>query len=98
MNAESNAQARGFFARALLLDPCSVEALVGSAVVDQQSAVGSFTDDRMERLKAAEIATTKALSLAPNHARAHNCLGGIFAFTNPMAQAIPQSERALMLD
>src|SRR5260370_41459504 len=98
MNAESNAQARGFFARALLLDPCSVEALVGSAVVDQQSAVGSFTDDRIERLKAAETAATKALSLAPNHARAHNILGGIFAFTNRVAQGIAECERALMLD
>jgi tetratricopeptide (TPR) repeat protein len=98
MNPEYNAQARGFFARALLLDPCSVEALVGSAVVDQQSAVGSFTDDRIERLTAAETAATKALSLAPNHARAHNILGGIFAFTNRVAQGIAECERALMLD
>jgi tetratricopeptide (TPR) repeat protein len=77
---------------------CSVEALVGSAVVDQQSAVGSFTDDRIERLTAAETAATKALSLAPNHARAHNILGGIFAFTNRVAQGIAECERALMLD
>jgi TolB-like protein/class 3 adenylate cyclase/Tfp pilus assembly protein PilF len=98
INPEYNAQARGFFARALLLDPCSVEALLGSANVDQQSAVSSFTDDRIERLKAAETAATKALSLAPNHARAHNTLAVIFAFTNRVAQGIAENERALMLD
>jgi len=32
INPEHNAQARRFFARALLPDPCSVEALVGSAL------------------------------------------------------------------
>src|SRR6516165_1654479 len=38
VNPEHNAQARRFFERALLLDPCSVEALVGSAIADDQSA------------------------------------------------------------
>ena len=32
---EHMAQARGFFERALVLDPCSIDALVGSAVVDR---------------------------------------------------------------
>jgi TolB-like protein/Flp pilus assembly protein TadD len=98
MNPAYNARARDFFSRALLLDPCSVEALVGSAAVDQQGATGSFSDDRIERLKAAETAATKALSLAPNHAKAHLTLGRILAFTNRVAQGMAECERALMLD
>ena len=72
---EHMAQARGFFERALVLDPCSIEALVGSAVVDLRSFASSFSDDRTARITAAETAATKALSLAPNHARAHHTLG-----------------------
>ena len=75
-----------------------MEVLVGSATVDQQSGSGSFSDDRIERLKAAETAATKALSLAPNHAKAHHILGRIFAFTNRAAQGMAECERALMLD
>jgi tetratricopeptide (TPR) repeat protein len=98
INPEHNAQARRFFAHALLLDPCSVEALVGSALVDQQSVVASFTDDRTARMKAAETAAIKALSLAPNHARAHSILGSIYAFTNRVELGIAECERALALD
>ena len=98
INPEHNAQARRFFARALLLDPCSVEALVGSALADRQSVVASFTDDRTARMKAAEAAAIKALSLAPNYPRAHGVLGGIYAFTNRVELGIAECERALALD
>ena len=72
---EHMAQARGFFERALVLDPCSIDALVGSAVVDLRSFASSFGDDWPARIAAAETAAIKALSLAPNHARAHFILG-----------------------
>jgi TolB-like protein len=98
MNPEYNAQARGLFARALLIDPCSVGALVGSAIADYQGAVNQFSDDRSARLKAAETAATKALSLAPNHAGAHHALGGIYVFTNRMERGIAECERAAALD
>ena len=98
VNPEYNAQARGFFARALLLDPCSVEALVGSAIVDWQSVGSLFTDDRTARMKVAETAAIKALSLAPNHARAHSVLGFIYAFTNRVELGIAEFERAAALD
>ena len=42
---EHIAQARGFFERALVLDPCSIDALVGIAVVDVRSFANSFSDD-----------------------------------------------------
>ena len=42
---ESLAQARGFFERALALDPSNIEALVGTAMVDVRSANIFATDD-----------------------------------------------------
>jgi TolB-like protein/class 3 adenylate cyclase len=95
---ELNAQARGFFERALVLDPCSIEALVGIAVVDLRSFANSFSDDWTPRITAAETAATKALSLEPNHARAHNTLGLIYALTNRVARGIAECERALAVD
>jgi TolB-like protein/Flp pilus assembly protein TadD len=95
---EYNAQGRGFFERALVLDPDNIEALVGSAILDLQDAASFFTEDRSVRLNAAETAVTKALSLAPNHAMAHNILGSVHIFTNRVAQGIAKCERALALD
>jgi tetratricopeptide (TPR) repeat protein len=92
------ARARGFFDRALALDPDNIEALVGAAIVDAQTANILFTDDRTERLAAAEAAAIKALSLAPNHASANRVLGMVQMYTNRAALGIAQCERALALD
>ena len=74
---EYQTQARGFFERALALDPENIEALVGLAGVDADIASSFMTDDRTTHLVAAEAATIKALSIAPEHARAHLHLGAI---------------------
>ena len=95
---ENIAQAQRFFERALLLDPCCVEALVGAALADVQTVQHLFIDDRTARLAAAETAALKALSLAPNHAEANRILGLVQIFTNRVAQSIAQCERALALD
>jgi TolB-like protein len=95
---EHMAQARGFFERALALEPGNVEALVGSAWVNFAIGTNYWTDDRMEHLAAAEAAVTKALSLAPNHPMAHYVLGLVQTQTNRAAQGIAQCERALALD
>ena len=63
-----------------------------------QLAPTCCTDDRIERLTAAEAAVTKALSLAPNHPMAHFVLGLVQIFTNRAAQGIAECERALALD
>jgi TolB-like protein len=68
---EHIAQARGFFERALVLDPCSIDALVGIAVVDVRSFANSFSDDWAARITAAEMAATKALSLEPQYIGPH---------------------------
>lgn len=91
-------QARALFSQALLIDPCCVEALVGSALAEYISVINSFIEDKAARMKAAEAAATKALSLAPNHAKAHRALGGIYAFTNRVELGIAECERAATLD
>jgi TolB-like protein len=94
---ENMAQARGFYERALALEPGNVEALVGTALVDFGIGTNLLPDDRIERLTAAEAAVTKALSLAPNHPMAHCVLGLVKIFTNRAAQGIAECERALTL-
>jgi TolB-like protein/tetratricopeptide (TPR) repeat protein len=95
---ENLAQARGFFERALALEPENVEALVGTALVNFAIGTQFLTDDWIEHLTAAEAAVTKALSLAPNHPMAHNFLGVVQIFTNRAAQGIAKCEQALALD
>ena len=91
-------QARGFFERALTIDPLSVGALVGIANIDVMEGASLQTDDRTARLLAAETNAIKALSLAPDHALAHLLLGSVYLFTNRAAQGIAECEQALVLD
>ena len=92
------AQAREFFQRALALDPNNIEALVGTAMVDVRSANNFATDDWSACFATAEAIVSKALSLAPEHARAHFALGLIQIFTKRVTQGIAECERALALD
>jgi TolB-like protein len=91
-------QARGFFERALALDPNNVEALIGAAGIEITLAGAYTTDDRATRLAAASAALNKALSLAPSHALAHLFLGRLLIFSKHGQQAIAECERALALD
>jgi TolB-like protein len=95
---EYMAQAHSFFERALILDPENIEALVGIAAVDAVRAASHMVDDRGSRFAAAEAILTKALSIAPQHARAHLWLGNVRLFTNRAAQGISECERALALN
>jgi TolB-like protein len=95
---ENMAQARGYFERALALDPGNIEALVGTAYVDYVSVAAHMTDDRAARAAAAEAALTKVLSHAPNHALAQQLLGSVYIHTNRAAEGVAKCERALALD
>jgi TolB-like protein len=95
--SEYLAQAGSFFERALALDPGNIEALVGMAMVDAVTGAVTGTD-RVACLAAAEATLTKTLSLAPNHASAHNWLGFVQIQSNRAAQGIAECERALALD
>jgi TolB-like protein/class 3 adenylate cyclase/tetratricopeptide (TPR) repeat protein len=91
-------QARGFFERALAIDPRNIRALVGMASVDLNMGGSLLTDDRTALLSAAEANAIKALSLAPDHAGAHRVLGAALIYTNRAAQGMAECERALALD
>jgi TolB-like protein len=92
------ARARGFFEKAVALDPENVEAMVGLARVDAVTGSALMTDDWSARLASAEATLTKALSLAPNHAVAHMLMGLVQVVTKRAAQAIAQCEHATALD
>jgi TolB-like protein/class 3 adenylate cyclase len=91
-------RASGFYQRALALDPGNIEALVFGAFVDTQKASLFSTEDQAVQFAAAEAALAKALSLAPEHAAAHSCLGYVQINTNRAVQSIAEFERALALD
>jgi len=92
------ARARGFFERALALDPENIEAMVGLALVNITEGAALLTDDPPARFAAAEAIATNALSLAPNHPSAHLALGSALMMTKRMAQAIAEFEHVLELD
>ena len=92
------AQARGFYERALALDPENVEALVGKANIELSTATTFMVDDRDAYFAAAEASLIKVLSMAPSHARAHMGFGILQLFTTGAVQAIGEFEQALALD
>jgi len=89
------ARARSLFERALVLDPDSIEALVGLAYLDGRI---SATDDKFARFAAAEAAANRVLTLAPDNALAHMALGCAQICTNRVAAGIAECERALQLN
>ncbi len=91
-------QARGFYERALALEPTNVRALVGIAAVETNYGATMLTDDRDARFAAAETALKTALSLVPNSASARSVLGFFHILTNRAALGIAECERALALD
>lgn len=94
----SMARARGFFERALALDPGNIGGLVGIATVDARSGAYLIADDRPARFAAAEATLAKVLSTAPNHAMAHCLLGLIQVYDFRADYGIAACERSLMLD
>jgi TolB-like protein/Tfp pilus assembly protein PilF len=91
-------QARGFFARALTLDPGNIEAMVGMASVDATVGSTLLSDEGTALLSAAETNAIKALSLTPDHAAAHLVLGFVYISTNRTAQGIAECEQALAIN
>ncbi len=70
-NPDDVERARGFFGRALALDPDNLDAALGKANADLQLAVGYRVDDRAERLSSVEATLNRVLSQSPNNAWAH---------------------------
>jgi TolB-like protein/Tfp pilus assembly protein PilF len=95
---ENMARARGFYERALALDPNNVEALVGMARVDVSTAASFLTDDQGALCARAEKILNEVLSIAPHHAFAHAVLGFLLIVSNRAARGIAECEQALALD
>ncbi|MEY9674991.1 TolB-like protein [Bradyrhizobium elkanii] len=98
---EHATRARGFFERALAIDPQGVGAawaLIGMANVDLTVGADLLTDERAALLSAAEANAIKARSLAPNIAAARLILALVYVNTNRAAQGITECEQALALD
>ena len=98
MTPENLARAKAFFERALALDPGNIEALVAMASADASIAGNFMVDDRDALFAAAEARVTRALSISPQHARAHLVLGAVQIITKRAAQGIRECERTLALD
>jgi tetratricopeptide (TPR) repeat protein len=98
VTTDNLSRARGFFERAVAIDPCNVDALAMGAYVDSLVAFIFAPSDRMARFAAAEEALTKALSLAPANATAHLAMALFYVHTNRAGRSIPEFERALKLN
>jgi tetratricopeptide (TPR) repeat protein len=57
-----------------------------------------MSDDRAVYLAAADALAVKAVSIAPEKALGHACLGVVRIYTNRVAQGIAELERALAID
>ena len=77
---EHMAQARGFFERALALDPRNVGGASRHGKRRSTLAAAVLTDDRTALLSAAETNANRALSIEPDHALAHLVLAGVYIF------------------
>ncbi|MEY9527350.1 TolB-like protein/class 3 adenylate cyclase/Tfp pilus assembly protein PilF [Bradyrhizobium japonicum] len=93
---EHVAPARGFFERALALDPDNVEALIGMALVGIGSRM--VLGRRIAPLEDAQKAVIKVLSMYPQYAKAHLTLGMIHVLSKHPTQGIAECKRALALD
>jgi TolB-like protein/class 3 adenylate cyclase/Tfp pilus assembly protein PilF len=90
--------AQRLFERALALDPNNSDAMVGSGQAEAVKGAAFLTEDRIERLAAAETKLNKALSLAPNNAWAHYWMGVVYVRANNAGRGVAEFERALALD
>ena len=92
-NPADVARARGFFERALALDPDNLDAVVGMAAADVEAAVGYSVDDRAERLATVEAKLNRVLSQSPNNALAHYLMCRVEVQTNRSVRALPNVSR-----
>jgi class 3 adenylate cyclase/TolB-like protein/Flp pilus assembly protein TadD len=90
--------ARGYFERAVALDPTNIDALVGAARADVLVGAIYTTEHRAERLAAAEALLIKGISIAPRNFWAHMWLGFVQIQTNRASRAIGELEQALSLN
>jgi TolB-like protein/class 3 adenylate cyclase/Tfp pilus assembly protein PilF len=91
-------RARGYFERAVALDPTNIDALVGAARADVLVGAIYTTEHRAERLADAEALLIKGISIAPRNYWAHMWLGFVQIQTNRASRALGELEQALSLN
>jgi TolB-like protein len=92
------AKAHDLYERALALDAGNVDALLGVGHVDFIVSANFIAENRGAVAAAAEASLSKALALAPNHARAHYAMGALLCETNRAQRGIEELEHALAID
>jgi TolB-like protein/class 3 adenylate cyclase len=92
------AKSRRLFECAVELNSADPHGFVGLAGVNTAVALNFFPPDRPFLLAAAEVAANRAISLAPDFAAAHLCLGVVQIHTQRASQGVREFERALQLD
>jgi TolB-like protein/class 3 adenylate cyclase len=98
LTPDNLSEARKLFERALAIDPGNVDAIVGAALASIMLVGMHMSDDRAAQLATAEALAVKALSIAPEKASGHLCLGVVYIYTNRAARGISEFERALAID
>jgi len=88
--------AREMFQKAIEVDPGFARAYAGLA--DTESIVAQWIDPSPERIEAADVASLKALELAPDLAEAHSARGYVLSAKGDFVAAAAEFERALALD
>ncbi len=95
---EGTRKARGFFEAALRLDERNVFALINLANTHVTEVLNLVSQNAAEHLPIAEIAITKALSLDPANARAHETRGLLLQARRAPEAALREFELAISLD
>lgn len=98
LSLEAARKARDFFDAALRLDEHNVGALLGFAKAHVWEVNMYTSDDRAGQNRAAEVAVTKALALAPDSADAHLTYGMVLFAMRAPERALREFEFAVSLE
>jgi tetratricopeptide (TPR) repeat protein len=81
----------------LAIEPDHIDALIGCAAADIREVIRFEASERLTVLAAAEASLSRALSLAPDSARAHLWLSHVKNHSNRSEQGLAEAELALAL-
>ena len=98
LSLEAARRARHFFEAALRLDANNIDALLGVANAHMWEVNMYASDDRARQIRAAEMAVTKVLALAPDSADAHVTCGTVLFAMRAPERALREFNFAVGLD
>ena len=91
-------EARGYFERALKLDPQLFMALLGLARVYTDRSNASRGADRADNIDRAEALVARVLSVEPNNATAHWINGALLLAKKQLSAAIAEQSAIIAID